>query len=240
MTLIGLVLNLWKNERSNRLEQRDYFSKKNYELESLQNELTTALAQVEQLSIVAERTRISSELHDNAGHEVVAAFITFQTVRKIMAKNPEKALELFDKSMNRLNAGVEKMRDVVHNMSAVTFIGVDRMREICVNYSQISVNFMTSGDMTGVTTNIWHVLEALLNESLTNVMKHSKATFIRVELDATKHLVRLFIVNDGVTDVSSSIGVGLRNLRYRVVTVGGNLTVDKDETFRVVCVIPIN
>lgn len=66
----------------------------------LQNELTTALSQVEQLSIVAERSRIFAGIHNNAGHEIVASYITFQTVRKVMGKDSEKALELLDKSMN--------------------------------------------------------------------------------------------------------------------------------------------
>jgi len=240
VSLIGLVLNLWKKEYDNRIKQRDDFSKENYELENLQNELTTALAEVEQMSIIAERSRISRDIHDNAGHEIVAAFISLQTVRKIMEKNPEKAVELFDKAMNRLNAGVEKMRDAVHNMSAVTFMGVDRMREICENYANIPVEFKATGDMTDVTANVWHVLEALLNESLTNAMKHSKATFIKVELDATKYLIRLLIENDGVIGESRPVGSGLRNLRHRTVTVGGNLTIDSGVTFKIVCVIPIN
>lgn len=240
VTLLGLILNFWQKERDNRVKQRDYFSKKNGELESLQNELTTALAQVEQMSIVAERSRISADIHDNAGHDIVASYISLQTARKIIEKDHEKALALFDKSMNRLNIGVGKMRDAVHNMSAVTFRGVDRINEICANYDKAPVKFNATGDMTKVTANIWHVLEALLNESLTNVMKHAKATYVQVELDATKQLIRILIENDGVMDKSNPIGNGLRNLRYRVVTVGGHLTVDKDEMFRIVCVIPIN
>ena len=240
ITAMGVLLNFWQQERKNRLEQRDHFSKKTYELETLQNDLTNALNQVEQMSIVAERSRISSEIHDNAGHEIVASYISLQTVGKIMDENPEKAAELFHKSMARLDAGVKKIRDAVHNMSAVTFMGIERMREICENSPKIPVTFTTSGDMAGVTTNMWHVLEATLNESLTNAMKHSKATYIRVEMDGTKHLVRLLIENDGIIEDSKPTGAGLRNLRHRVTTVGGNLTVSKDETFRVVCIIPMN
>jgi len=239
ITLLGLVLNFWQKERDNRLEQRDDLSKENYELENLQTELITALDQVEQMSIIAERSRISRDIHDNAGHEIIAAFISLQTVRKIMDKNPEKAMELFDKSMNRLSTGVEKMRDAVHNMSAVTFMGVDRMREICENNEKIPTFFKATGDATDVSVNMWHVLEALLNESLTNAMKHSEATFIKVELDVTKYLIRLLIENDGLIGGTKPVGSGLRNLRHRVVTVGGNLTIDAGVTFRVVCVIPI-
>jgi len=237
--LLGLLLNLWQKERDVRLQQRDILSKENYELVSLQNELTTALAQVESMSIIAERSRISSEIHDNAGHDIVAAFISLQTVGKIMKKNPEKAVELFDKSLQRLEVGVGKMRDAIHNMAPVTFIGSERMAEICDYFEQVPIAFKATGDMTGVTANAWNVLEAVLNESLTNVLKHSQASFVRVELDATRYLVRLQIENDGVIGEEKPLGSGLRNLRHRATTVGGNLTVDKGDKFKLVCVLPV-
>ena len=237
--LLGLLLNFWQQEQDARLLQRDILSKENYDLESLQSELTTALAQVESMSIIAERSRISSDIHDNAGHEIVAAFISLQTVGKIMAKNPEKAAELFDKSMERLGIGVAKMRDAVHNMAPVTFMGVERMNKICELFERVPVKFVATGDMTGVTSNAWNVLEAVLNESLTNVMRHSQASFVRVELDVTKYLVRLQVENDGVIGDDKPLGSGLRNLRHRATTVGGNLTVDKGKNFKLVCVIPV-
>jgi len=240
ISLVGLVLNFWQKEREARFTQRDYYSEKNFELEILQSDLTIALAQVEQMSIVTERSRISRDIHDNAGHEIVAAFISLQTVGKIMKNNPEKATELFDKSMERLDAGVKKMRDAVHNVSAVTFMGADKMQELCERFEQIPVKFKATGDMTCVTSNMWYVLEAVLNESLTNAMKHSRASNVCVELDVTKYLVRLMIENDGVTGEAKPAGSGVRNLKHRVNTVGGNLTVDASATFKVVCVIPIN
>jgi len=240
VTLLGLILNFWKKERDMRLSQRDYYAKKNYELENLQSELTLALQQVEQMSIVAERSLISANIHDNAGHEIVASYIALQTVRNLAEKNPKKAFELFDKSMDRLNAGVGKMRDAVHNMSVVTFMGVDAMKEICTNYEKAPVNFKATGDMTGLSVNVWHVLEAILSESLTNATKHANPTEIIVELDATKHLVRLLFENDGVIEKDGTPGSGLRNLRYRAVTVGGNLTTKITDRFKLVCVIPIS
>ncbi|MCL2249668.1 MAG: histidine kinase [Oscillospiraceae bacterium] len=240
LTLLGLILNFWKKERKLRFSQRDYYSKKNHELENLQSELTAALAEVERMSIIAERSRISANIHDNAGHEIVSAYIALQTVRKLAEKNPTKAFELFDKSMDKLNAGVGKMRDAVHNMSVVSFMGVDRIKEICTSYEKAPVSFKATGDMTGVTVNVWHVLEAVLSESLTNAMKHANPTEIMVELDVTKHLVRLLFENDGVIKKDEAPGSGLRNLRYRAVTVGGNLTVKKTDRFKLVCVIPIS
>ena len=239
MALVGLVMYFWKREHASRLQQRDYYSKKAHEMEMLHNDLVSTLARVEHMSIVAERSRISADIHDNAGHEIIASYISLQTVRNLMDKNPIKALELLDKSMGRLNTGIGKMRDVVHNISAVTFMGVDSMRKICQNFVEVPVKFQSTGDMSVVTVNMWHVFESLLNESLTNAMKHAKPTYVNVELDATKHLIRLQIKNDGVTIKDTPAGSGLRSLRYRVVTVGGNLTVDKSDVFKLVCVIPV-
>lgn len=237
--IIGLLLNFWQKEWRIRLDQRDMFAKKNQHLELLQQELTVALAQVEQMSILAERARISGDIHDNAGHELVAAFISLQTVRKIFEKNPEKALELFDKSMDRLNAGVGKMRDAVHNMSTVSQPGVAKLEEICKQFRD-DINFLATGDMTPITANMWHVLESVLRESITNSSKHANATFVNVTLDSTKYLVRLLVENDGVLNNNTPHGNGLRNLQNRVITVGGTLSVDKQHTFKVVCVIPLH
>ena len=236
--IIGLLLNFWQREYQLRFTQRDQFAKKTQDLELLQGELTAALSQVEQMSILAERARISSDIHDNAGHEIVAAFISLQTVGKIMEKNPTKAMELFDKSMTRLNTGVGKMRDAVHNMSTVSTRGAMYMEDICKNYT-MPVAFAASGDMTNITANMWHVLEAVLKESLTNVTKHSNATFVKVELDSTQYLIRLLIENDQPLPNNKPAGNGIRNLKNRVSTVGGTLTVDKQDNFRVVCVIPM-
>ena len=236
--IIGLILNYWHQEHQLRLTQRDQFAKKNQALELLQSELTTALSQVEQMSILAERARISSDIHDNAGHEIVAAYISLQTVGKIMENNPQKATELFNKSMTRLNIGLGKMRDAVHNMSTVTTHGVLHIEDICKNFT-LPVQFSTSGDMTHVTANMWHVLDAVLKESLTNITKHAMATIVRVELDSTHYLIRLLVENDGVIKMATPTGNGLRNMQTRVATVGGTLAVDKQENFKLVCVIPI-
>ncbi len=239
MTLCGMLLNFWKKEWISKLELRDQSNKRYYELESLQNDLTATLAQVEQMTIIAERSRISRDIHDNAGHEIIAAFISLQTARSLMENADPEVLELYDMALERLNLGVEKMRNAVHNMSAVTFMGVDSMREICGRFPICPVDFQAVGDTSVVTTNIWNVMEACLSESLTNITRHSQATYVTVELDATPHLVRLMIENDGVTGTIKPLGSGLRNLRHRATIIGGNLSVDASDKFRLICVIPI-
>ena len=241
--LCGMLLGFWERERQGKLKSLDNSAKRYYEMANLQNDLAAALAQVERMTAVAERTRIARDIHDNAGHEIVAAYISLQTAREMMDAKAENAdaLELYDAAMDRLNTGANKIREAVHNLSAVTVLGVENLQEICRRFPARDVTFCAYGDTSKIPMYVWSMLESCLNECLTNVARHSAAKYVNVDLDATPHIVRLCVENDGLkgTGGNSPIGTGLRNLRHRAAAIGGNLSVDYGKAFRVICVIPM-
>jgi len=238
--LCGVFLGLWERERQEKLKTRDSSAGRYYELESLQSDLTAALAQVERMTAVAERTRIARDIHDNAGHEIVAAYMSLQTARSMMGPENAEALELYDAALERLDNGANKIREAVHNLSAVTSLGVEALEEICRRFPSPEVAFHVYGDTSKIPMYVWNVLESCLSECLTNVVRHARAKRISVDLDATPHIVRLCVENDGTSGAGGTLGSGLRNLRHRAAAIGGNLSADAEEkTFRVVCVIPI-
>jgi len=236
---IGLLLRLWERERDKRITGRDTDASRYYQLETLQGDLMNATAQIERMTVVSERARISREIHDNAGHEIVAAYMSLQTARGIFDGADANALALYDAALQRLDTGVEKIREAVHNLVPVTALGIEALMENCERFP-LPVNFNTFGDTRHVPVHVWNVLESCLNEALTNVAKHANPREISVQLDATAHIVRLCVENDGVLSKGRSIGTGLRNLRHRLTSAGGSLAVDGgDEMFRVVCVMPV-
>ncbi|MCL2227721.1 MAG: histidine kinase [Oscillospiraceae bacterium] len=251
--LCGAFLGLWERERERRLEWRDKEVGRYYELEALQSDLFTATRKIEQMTVVSERARIAREIHDNAGHEIVAAYISLQTAREAM-DNPDRlarALPLYDAALERLDNGVNKIREAVHNLAPVAMLGVDALKEKCENFPANKIDkgikFSAFGDTSDIPVHVWNVLEACLNEALTNVTRHARPSFVDVNLDATPRLVRLYIENDGVPAGGAPAnqvrpGSGLRNIRHRISAVGGSLSVDADAggRFRVVCVIPVH
>ena len=236
---LGLLLKFWEDEWEKRMQLRDEEAGRYYELESLQGELLTATAQVERMTAISERARISREIHDNAGHEIVAAFISLQTVRHLFEGTDPEILKLYDDALSRLDAGANKIREAVHNLSTVTALGVEALREICERFPK-AVTFSVFGDTRHVPMYAWNVLESCLNEGLTNIGKHANPRQISVQIDVTPHIVRLCIENDGGDQYKKGIGTGLRNLRHRLTAVGGSIAVAHGETFRLVCVVPIS
>ena len=238
--LCGLFLSEWEKEYKQKLTDRDAVAGQYYELESLQEDLMIALPRLERMATIAERARISREIHDNAGHEIIAAYISLQTARAMLDAENTDTIELYDAALARLHTGVNKIREAVHNLQTVRPLGAENLFEICNRFPVCPVEFHTYGDTSHIPMYVWNMLESCLNEGLTNVARHSAASVVLVELDATQHLIRLRIENDGVIKTDNTLGIGLRNLRHRASSIGGNLTTDNTGTkFRVVCVIPI-
>ena len=230
---------LLQTERARWLALRDKTAERYYDLENLHSDEAAALSQVERMTAVAERTRIARDIHDTAGHEIVAAYISLQTARSMLDGQDGDALELLDAGLERLNNGAERIRDAVHNLSAVTALGVESLRDICSRFPACPVEFHAYGDTTKVPIYVWTMLEACLYESLTNTARHSAATRVEVNLDVTPHIARLCIENDGAHEAGNKSGSGLRNLGHRAAAIGGSLSVDAGEKFRVICVVPL-
>jgi len=246
--LCGLFLGNWDKEREQVFRVRDNEAGRYYELEALKDELMTATAKIERMTIVSERARIAREIHDNAGHEIVAAYMSLQTAREVLegvvgpSNEAEDVLVLYDAALERLASGANRMREAVHNLAPVAALGVEALHETCRRYPGGNVEFVAFGNSSMVPVYAWSVLEACLNEALTNAAKHAKPRKVVVSLDITPHIVRLCVVNDGVDAPGGKPGHGLRNLRNRAAAVGGSLAVDagSGEYFSITCVVPVH
>lgn len=234
----------WENERARGLKLRDAQANRFYELEQLQGDLLTAMAQVERMAAVSERARIAAEIHDNAGHEIIGAYISLQTVKELLSEKNSgdinaDVLELYDTALKRLDNGVNKIREAVHNLAPVTTLGVESLQETCSQFPICQVQFTTYGDLSVIPIYCWNLLETCLNEALTNIVRHADAKKVKVDLDATPNIVRLYIENDGAKSKIRGVGIGLRNLRHRASALGGNISIDRGDIFKVICVIPV-
>jgi len=153
--LCGYILGILACENKQKIELCDKLTGRCYELENLQNELAAALVQVERMTAIAERTRIARNIHDNAGHEIVAAFISLQTIRKMMDSSDAEILRLYDAALQRLINGVEKIRETAHNLQSVTRVGLESLLEKCRLFPGCPVDCHVFGDTSQVPMYAW-------------------------------------------------------------------------------------
>lgn len=235
----GFILKEWQRQNDDNITKIDFRNKKLYELEALKNDLLIANTQIARMSEISERNRISREIHDNAGHDIIAAYMSLQVIEDLISNEDSSAKEMFSESMKRLDMGITKIRDTVHNLSPLTSIGVDYIKDLCDKFPLCPVNIEIYGDTSKIPIYLWSIIEPCVKESLTNISKHSNAKNVRVTLDITPYIVRLSIENDGVKEKTSARGIGIKNLIQRASAVGGNISIDVSNIFRLVCVLPM-
>lgn len=238
-TLAGISLWAWRNQREDTLAALDVQRRRQYDLESLHSELLAANVQVARMSELSERSRIARELHDQAGHEIVAAYMSLQIAWDLFHSDPATAQELFGEALKRLDQGIARMRNTVHNLAPLQSVGVDSLRQLCETFQLCPVEFKVYGNPAQVPVYLWSILEPCLKEALTNIMRHAQPTKVDVTCDITPYIVRLGVYNDGVEPTHTNPGMGLRNLKQRARAVGGSISIGTRNGFRLVCVLPL-
>ena len=233
----GYFLGGWQEEKETDLKQHFGLKAQIYELEALTDEINFTAVQDARLAAISERARISREIHDNAGHDIIAAYMSFQTLRNLITD--EQVLEMYDVTLQRLSDGVDQIRNILHNIMPAEIPGVDQLDKIC-NEFPLDVSFNAYGNMELVPAYVWNTLAICLKESLTNASRHATPDSVKVEVDVSAHIVRLYVENDGARHDKVPAGRGLTNLRYRISAVGGNLSTNKqDGIFKLICVVPL-
>ena len=240
--VIGLMENRWDAEEKELLSRAIEDRGERLRLQSTVDAAARETQNAASLAEMAERSRIAQDIHDSVGHEISGASIALQTAIKLYEHNDERAGELLAQSAKRLESASEYLREAVYNLKPSRIAGVGTLRELCDDFDFCEIRFKSSGDFSGIA--YWTLLAANLKETLTNISRHSNATLATVNLDANADYIRMQVADNGQTTQNAymkakpSVGLGLSGMRERVRLVGGTLTINAENGFSVVTVLP--
>jgi signal transduction histidine kinase len=206
-------------------------------LEALRETSAQEARNAARLAEMAERSRIAQDIHDNVGHEISGASIALQTALKLFEKNDfSRSKDLLAQSAKRLETASERLREAVHNLKPSRIASVGTLRELCDDFEFSEIRFSAAGDLGGVPH--WELLAANLREALTNVSRHSDATLVTVDLIGNADSVRLRVADNGHNMLAPKPGLGLSGMRDRIRAAGGVFTINAENGFSVVMVLP--
>ncbi|NBD24035.1 sensor histidine kinase [Paenibacillus glycinis] len=213
----------------------------------LRMKLNLANEEIARLSKNEERQRISRDLHDTLGHTLSLITLKSELAEKLIGKNPERAAQEVKDIQMTSRAALKQVRELVSGMNAVT-IGqeVDHAKQIL---AAAGIVLEQRGDLaTGVPADsgddgrsdpetrsssplIENILGMCLRESVTNVVKHSRASVCTVELRREPGRLRLTVEDDGVglpsKDEAAAGCNGMKGMRDRLKLIEGVLTAER-------------
>jgi two-component system, NarL family, sensor histidine kinase DesK len=253
---LGVILRTAKEQRDYYKEESDIERRSRHEAEGLNKEILSLQEEVFQMTELSERNRIAQQLHDEVGHELTGAVLGLQVFEAMLEVHDLEPYEkeIFEKVKERVNNSATVLRQTVHNMKPYAPLGVDDLLRIVEDFPDLSINLKTFGNTEDVPVRYWALLKTTLKEGLTNIMRHSKAEKVKVQLDVAPSLLRFSLENDGVIRDKNKAdfydneadsfteGMGLRSLRQRTKAYGGNLTatiMKGEDIFRLIIVLPL-
>lgn len=197
-----------------------------------------------QLAIERLRTKISSDLHDDVGS--ILTGLAMQTeIMSMSKKDKEKESMMELTSMSR--DAMERMRDIVWAMDARKDKYenlIDRMRDFArrnLEPKEIEYEFDLEKINMEETLqpNVRQQMYLIFKEALTNIVKHSDAKNVNIGFSQNKKIVTLTIHDNGSKKpIQKSDGLGMSNMKKRAKDIGGTLSFDYENGYKVSAQVP--
>jgi two-component system sensor histidine kinase DesK len=212
-------------------------------------ELELARAELAHAEVLAERVRVSRDLHDLLGRNLAAISLKVQLARRHQRGAREEALAAeLDDVLALSHAAAADLRALVAGYRVLT-VRTELAAAVRL-LTDAGVRCEVDADPDADLGAADDVVAWVLREAATNVVKHAQASVCSVSVGVepagrsapagTTGVVELVVENDGATGVVGDDGSGLVGARERVQTLGGSLEVTaRRDTFRVVCRVPV-
>lgn len=193
-------------------------------------EATKAVAQAVVDAQETERAEIGYELHDNVNQILSTARVFLD-----LAKNDEKQrLDLIAKSASNIANAVTEIRRISRSLVPASLsdlgliLSIEDLVESLKMNKAIKVEFYHSGDIeTSMEEKKKLMLFRIIQEQVTNVLKHAEATQLVIELIADSCSISLSITDNGkgfdMEKVKAKKGVGLHNIANRTELFNGKM-----------------
>ncbi len=193
-------------------------------------------------SRLEERNQLSQRIHDLVGHNLTGALLQLELAERLLDKDLAKAQDLIHSSSAIIRQGTEEIRLVLREVQPEQReIGLSQLKQQLDGFqknSTIQTSLLTSGDIAKITPIQWNVLQGNLQEALTNVAKHSRATHVTCRLDVFAQRVRLVVQDNGVGANLLYKGMGIRGMEERAAKLGGFVLTDGSNGMRITTLLP--
>ncbi len=199
-----------------------------------------------------ERKRLGTELHDTIGSILSATKYAFKAMETSIEQLLTENKNQYKKINKMLDDAMDAVRKISHNMAVgiITEKGLEGALKDLYEMFERSGKFKIEMNIHGIDKPLNHIIETniyrIMQELLTNILKHSSAKKVAVQLLKTKDEINLVIEDDGKgfnpNDPHLKKGIGLSNIDSRIKKLNGSWNIDsnKERGTTVIIDIPIN
>ena len=181
----------------------------------------------------AERRRLARELHDETGQALTSILLGLRAVEE--AEGEPQLGEAIKEVRDLVRSTLRDVRRLAVELrpTALDDFGLvpalERLTDSFAEQTGISVDFQASLTAGRLPTEIETALYRIVQESLTNIVKHARAGSVSVVLTRKEDAVSVVVEDDGIgfePGRPRDGGLGLLGMQERVALLGGRLAIE--------------
>ncbi|MFC4529161.1 sensor histidine kinase [Sphaerisporangium dianthi] len=195
--------------------------------------------------LAEQRLEISRELHDILAHTLAVVGVHLNVAADALEESPEETRQALRTAMDVRGKAMADLRSLVGVLriegDAAPQPGLDGIAALvaAARATGLAVGLHEEGDLTTVTGLQAVAAHRVVQEALTNTIKHADAGHVSVRLSSTGAAVTVEVVDDGRGAAALAEGHGLTGMRERITTLGGTLSIEGSGGFAVRASIPL-
>lgn len=180
------------------------------------------------IATLRERNRIAREIHDNVGHLLTRTLLQMGAICIINSdeqlKEPlESVRQTLDGAMSAIRKSVHDLHDESVDLEASIRKTIEPLR----NGREVFLDFDATNALE---PNVKYCFAAVVREAVSNIIKHSNSTQVRVIVREHPKIATLMIEDNGTGASLESGGIGLESIRERVDALGGIVNISAEKS----------
>lgn len=207
-------------------------------------------------AVTEERTRIACEIHDGLVQNLAGVNFKLDLCEQLVQKDPQASQAVLRETRAQLKLAIQEARQVIFNLRPLHYDKLELIPAL-TNYLKsyeiqyhIKTDFVISGDETTLYPRTKIFLFRIVQEALSNVQKHARASRIAVQLAIGEDALTATITDDGIgfdveavsRDPEKWDHFGVRGIVERARLVGGEAVIEskKGQGTKVIIRVPLN
>jgi signal transduction histidine kinase/ligand-binding sensor domain-containing protein len=229
LTVIGIVFTgyRWRlrNVQSYNRELERQVRERTVEIERL-------FEQTKELAVIEERNRLARDLHDSVKQKAFAAMAQLGTAQSILEKKPSEAKPHLEEAETLVSEVIEELTFLIQEMYPLVLKEkglISVLRSYMYEWQErndIQANLEVFNELR-IDIQVEQALFRIIQEALSNVARHSKASKVDLGLHFSKNKVELTIQDNGqgFNKTPRINGIGLQSMQERARMIDGRLTI---------------
>ena len=185
----------------------------------------------------SERSRLAGDLHDDTGQTLTALKLNLRQTRNELLANPDRARNRLDEALELTDETMKRLRTIAHGLRphGLDLFGLNpTLEDLCRSFESrtgVQVTYRGTSDFE-LPESSAICLYRVVQEALTNTLKHGDSTRVEVDLHHENRDVTLSVSDNGrgfdtdaLYDPNPESGLGLVYMRERVESLDGRFEI---------------